>query len=384
MGTTITTPLVRTALGTRRARSTAQYLETEWLEYNRSRFNVTLNQTERFIELNGTYFAWEFGDDWKYRERCCPPSRRGSTTTGFQCHDLPEHGTCSEANQPGALPPQQNDDDEFVTGMFCGHTPIDPTIPDPNPVALLYDPLEQIRDGPQRGWAARVPIDQESASNAKHRRREWARTYNITRPSYWGQLQPAVRGSDHQEYAHTRLEGDLQQKGLIRKVTRVLLPGEPCCEAHGGNCHDWKCGGPGADWGIGWPTQGNVENGKCGNWGHNDAQLFARSDGSPNYMYNERCCPWTQRGSTTIGFPCHDLPEGATCSEANQCGSFPKQRPNEGDGDSNGFDGTDDLLVPGLFCGDSPMFNTDTGATPTTSTQSTTPRTQTSTRARTR
>ena len=95
---------------------------------------------------------------------------------------------------------------------------------------------------------------------------------------------------------------------------------------------------------------------------HTDPRTDPRTDPSPRFQtrYNERCCPWTQRGSTTVGFPCHDLPEGATCSEANQCGSFPKQRPNDGDGDSNGFDGTDDLLVPGLFCGDSPMAQ-DTG-----------------------
>ena len=88
-----------------------EYLDTEWLEYNRS---VSVgNRTQHFIEVNGTYLPWLQGDDWKYRERCCPPSRRGSTTTGFQCHDLPEHGTCSEANQPGALPPQQGDEESL-------------------------------------------------------------------------------------------------------------------------------------------------------------------------------------------------------------------------------------------------------------------------------
>jgi hypothetical protein len=97
--------------------------------------------------------------------------------------------------------------------------------------------------------------------------------------------------------------------------------------------------------------RGNVENGKCGNWGHNDPALFPQSDGKPNYMYKERCCPWTTRGSTTIGFPCHDLPEGATCSEANQCGSYPKQRPSE-DGSGGG---TNDPFVAGMFCGHSPI-----------------------------
>ena len=182
------------------------------------------------------------------------------------------------------MPPQQGDEDEFVTGMFCGHTPEDPTIPDPNPVAQLYDPLEQIRDGANAAGRQNVDINTQDARYVKHRRRAWAATYNITRPSYWGQLDTANRGIGHNEHNHIKLEGALMGKGLIRKVTRVLLPGEPCCEAHGGSCHDWKCGGPGADWGVGWPTQGDVENGKCGNWGHNDAALFARSDGSPNYM----------------------------------------------------------------------------------------------------
>ena len=35
--------------------------------------------------------------------------------------------------------------------------------------------------------------------------------------------------------------------------------------------------------------------------------------------YTERCCPQTDRGSSTVGEECHDLPFGATCKEANQC-----------------------------------------------------------------
>ena len=230
-----------------------QYLDTVWQEYNRSRFNTTLNVMERFIEVNGTYYPWLQGDDWKYKERCCPPTRRGSSTVGHEeCHDLAEHATCSEANQPGAFPSTGDEDEEFVTGLFCGHTPLNASIPDPGLAASLYNPLDAIRDqagNTLSGADGRPgPLDYSTSlmvqnpAMSKWRRKELAATYSYSRPSYWGQLQPDVRGSDHHEYAHLRLSGDLLNKGLIRKVTRVLLPGEPCCEADAGGwaCHDWS------------------------------------------------------------------------------------------------------------------------------------------------
>jgi hypothetical protein len=82
---------------------------------------------------------------------------------------------------------------------------------------------------------------------------------------------------------------------------------------------DWKCGGPGMSAGVGFPTQGTT-NGKCGLWGGGlDPGRFPNNDGTPNRRYSERCCPWTDRGSRTVGFHCHDLPFGASCTEANQC-----------------------------------------------------------------
>lgn len=375
------------------------YLDTIWFEYNASRFNTTLNVKERFIQVNGTYVSWQLGDDWKYKERCCPPTRRGSSTIGHEeCHDLPEHGTCSEANQPGAFPDTGNPDEEFVTGMFCGHTPINQGIPDPGLAASLYNPLDAIRDqagntlsngGRPGPLDYNISVLEQNPAKSKWRRKELAATYDYSRPSYWGQLQPAVRGSRHKEDAHIKFTGELINKGLIRKVTKVLLPGEPCCEADAGGwaCHDWyvplpthntmcpvpnvsmclltilcrfssrrKCGpgGNGVDpFQVGWPTQGGWTNGKCGNWGGNDPALFPRSDGSPNYMYNERCCPWTQAGFSTPGGWCHDLPEGATCTQENQCASFPAQRSNGAINEA----GTNDLHINGLHCSETPILH---------------------------
>ena len=118
------------------------------------------------------------------------------------------------------------------------------------------------------------------------------------------------------EYNQT-IPGDWDPSNLVQKCTKVLLPGEPCCDADGSNCHDWKCGAPGAHWGVGWPTMeqefSGLRNGKCGLWGGGglDPARFPNADGSPNYRYTERCCPWTVRGSQTVGFQCHDLPFGA-------------------------------------------------------------------------
>ena len=174
------------------------------------------------------------------------------------------------------------------------------SIPDPNWISSLYDPLDAIRDelgnprGSSAGWPDKIdydtPLEQADPANSKWRRTELALTYGFTRPSYWGQL--GDRGTSHSESAHIKLGGDNMHKGLIRKVTRALLPGEPCSEADGGNQHDWKCGpaGNGIDpWQIGWPTQGSWTNGKCAKWGGNDPALFARSDGSPNKMCAFSC-----------------------------------------------------------------------------------------------
>ena len=176
---------------------------------------------------------------------------------GGECHDLPEGATCTEANQCASFPRQNSEDDDFVAGLFCGDSPIDPTIADTR-TAYSYNPLASIEDGP----SLVVPKDQRIAI---------AESYGISAPSDW------------------------DPSKLMKKCTKVLLPGEPCCNPDGGGCEDWKCGAPGASWGYGWPFQGTA-NGKCASWNtHLDPERYANSDGTPNKRYatllNHPPCP---------------------------------------------------------------------------------------------
>ena len=47
------------------------YLDTEWTEYNLS--HTAGNTTTRYLEVNGTYYPWESGDDWKYVSQISNP-----------------------------------------------------------------------------------------------------------------------------------------------------------------------------------------------------------------------------------------------------------------------------------------------------------------------
>ena len=309
------------------------------------------NVSQKFFVANGVKYLWDANDDPRYYHRCCPSTERGVSSEEGLCLDLPQESTCQDPRQAGAYPPQQSEGDAYVTGLYCGWAPVDETIQDPNPVSMLYNPLDAIRNGRLAAGRGEVPFETEGAGRAKDRRLEIAKRMKITYPSYWGQLVERSNGTD----------------GLARKVSRLLLPGEPACMADGQTCYDHVCGGAGAAWGAGWPNEPTMgRNGKAGFWGLNDSFLFLRSDGSANHMYHKRCCPWTERGATfqrklsgysdedkTEGL-CSDLPEGSTCHLNQQCGSFPMQRPSDGSGE----DGSEDPIVSGLFCGFSPMFET--------------------------
>lgn len=160
---------------------------------------------------------------------------------------------------------------------------MNPSAPDPSLAASLYNPLDAILDDPTANYD--LALSEDTAANARKRRKELAATYGITQPSYWGQMIEKDDGT----YRHTNIS---ETNGLLRKITRVLLPGEPCCMEGGNDCQDFRCGSPGAGWGQGWATQDWVfekNNGKCGKWGGDgDAALFPRSDGSPNRMYDKR------------------------------------------------------------------------------------------------
>ena len=161
------------------------------------------NATPQSFTVDGINHAWEAGDDPRFFHRCCPNTKRGVSSKDGLCLDLPLDATCQDPRQAGAYPPQQSAGDAYVTGLFCGWVPLDPTIEDPNPVSLLYNPLHAIRNG-KLAAGKHSPFESESASIAKDRRIEIAQRMKITRPSYWGKL--GSRGSLHSEYSHSRIE----------------------------------------------------------------------------------------------------------------------------------------------------------------------------------
>jgi len=81
------------------------YLDTEWMEYNTS-LSVG-NRTEHLIEVNGTYYPWLQGDDWKYVPRIsntvpAQPLPRTRHSLTLCCDPSPLSGTASGAVRPRA------------------------------------------------------------------------------------------------------------------------------------------------------------------------------------------------------------------------------------------------------------------------------------------
>ena len=197
---------------------------------------------------------------YRYTQRCCPWTAKGFGTVGDWCHDLPEGATCTEKNQCQAFPKQRpqeggptshdGTDDPRVPGLFCGESPI-------------HSNTERHKDNVWAQYDPKTAIEQGSrADELRHHDREWMTTqYNYSSPQDW------------------------DPSNLVKKCTKVLLPGEPCCDSEG--CHDWMCGPAGAHWGVGWVNMeqdyDGMRGGKCGVWGgDSDAHRFPNADGSPN------------------------------------------------------------------------------------------------------
>ena len=226
--------------------------------------------------------------NYMYNERCCPWTQAGFSTPGGWCHDLPEGATCTQENQCASFPAQRSNgaineagtNDLHINGLHCSETPIlHNTGRHAGNVYAQYN----------RTWAATREPGNDNFDDRLVDRVAIVAQYEDTEP------------------------GDWDPSNLLRKCTKSLMPGEPCCDANGNNCQDFRCGAPGAHWGLGWFGLSDPRNGKCSWWdGGRDPFRFPNADGSPNYRYKQRCCPWTERGSQTGGAWCHD-DDGGVC-----------------------------------------------------------------------
>jgi hypothetical protein len=259
-----------------------------------------LNDSSLFLRSDGS-------PNYMYSKRCCPWTVRGATfqrklsddseedRTENLCSDLPEGATCHLNQQCGSFPMQRPSDgsgedgteDPVVGGLFCGYSPMFETKRHENNSFATYSLKDDIENG------TNLELRQYNASWLKE-------NYEYDTPQDW------------------------DPSNLLKKCTKVLLPGEPCGNEDGTESYDWICGMPAFDVGAPWPNMraefGGKSNGRCKKWGGDiDPARFPNADGNASLRYKYRCCPWTNRSATWQSDYCMDIPEGGSCIHHDQC-----------------------------------------------------------------
>ena len=279
---------------------------------------------------NGKCAEWGGNDenrfnDPTFRERCCPASVSGMNGLGNLCHDLPEGSTCQFNDQC-----HQPTKEDFAAGRdFYLHCDEDSR----KCVRSKGEGEWCCTEGGTRAYHDWYCISGKCASfgiNDGELAVEYLGPNKVTAGLGGGTndgrynercCKPSNSGTQGLgNFCHDISEGgncqfnDQCEFGTFcdedtRICTKKKPPGGHCCTETGTRaCHDWYC-----------------ESNKCGDWGPHDEAIqpntfFPKTDDSskPNAQYNERCCPM-HGGATGLGNNCHEIPEGGTCNDNNQC-----------------------------------------------------------------
>ena len=281
--------------------------------------------------------------DPRYNERCCPHGVEGATTGfGNNCHKLPLGGTCNNNDQCNASSSMlgmigvsggllgggegeatycDEDDrtcrplrragetccttsgtqachDWYCVSGKCGDWgPNDHTIPS-NTLFPYPGPTD---DPDPRANERCCPETETGTTGLGNNCHDIPIGGQCNNNDQCSQTPPAgVTLPEGQGYAYCDEDE--------RVCKELLQAGEACCTIDGTQaCHDWYC-----------------LSGKCGDWGPNDHSIDP-STFFPDVTtkttqageYNERCC--TQEGTTGAGNNCHEIPEGGTCNDNDQC-----------------------------------------------------------------
>lgn len=299
---------------------------------------------------NGKCGTWDSDSDAAnlglgYTERCCPQTKRGSQTIGFQCHDIPFGGSCTEANQCGnelvcghnhtchhPLPAGSPCCDEnggncqdWLCGpwgagrgfgwLFSGYDDWSG-----NGACKIFDTADATTLGPQYTERCCPDTDASAGVVGNECKDLPASITYVAAEQPGGPLVTAASSCYQVDQCNSDSICDLRGEGPVggvslgsnRNCISRLVSGDPCCDVDGNNCKDEYCTAS---------DPRKYSHGKCGRWNiHTDpSDTTITGVAVDDHRHTERCCVQTFTGSHTVGEECHDIPEGGSCNEANQC-----------------------------------------------------------------